>query len=366
MKLSDGITSIKNVSEVTLGSGSIEKIRGVVDKSIGGTEKRSLFIVDHFFCDDANLLNKLPVENPEDLIWLNTDNEPQTDAIDNIVKNISNSGRKEIGAVVGVGGGSTLDTAKAVSNLLRNPGPASFYQGWDRLEKPGVFKIGVPTISGTGAESTRTCVMTNNQTGVKLGMNSHYSVFDHIILDPDLIMTVPKSQYFYTAMDSYIHSFESLCGNFRNPIGDTLSSKVVEICKNIFLSDDMMSHENRENLMVASYLGGCAVGAGFVGLVHPLSAGLSVVLGTKHCIGNCIVMRAMGSYYPEFFEQFWQFAEKQGIDIPKNICSNLDGDAYSRLYESAIVHEKPLSNAIGQNFGDILTLDVVKKLYLQM
>ena len=57
-----------------------------------------------------------------------------------------------------------MDTGKAVSNLLRNRGRASNYQGWDLVKKPGVFKIGIPTLSGTGAESSRTCVLTNNKT----------------------------------------------------------------------------------------------------------------------------------------------------------------------------------------------------------
>lgn len=63
----------------------------------------------------------------------------------------------------------------------------------------------------------------------------------------------------------------------------------------MFLSEDMMSDENREN-MVASYLGGCAIANSFVGVVHPFSAGLSVVLDTHHCIGNCITMNAMEEF----------------------------------------------------------------------
>ena len=98
-----------------------------------------------------------------------------------------------------------MDTAKAISNLLTNEGQAADYQGWDLVTNQSVFKIAVPTIAGTGAEATRTCVMTNKQTGLKLGMNSDYSVFDRVILDPELLTTVPRDQYFYTGMDAYIH-----------------------------------------------------------------------------------------------------------------------------------------------------------------
>ena len=61
-----------------------------------------------------------------------------------------------------------MDTAKAISNLLTNPGEAADYQGWDLVKNPAVFKIGIPTISGTGSEATRTCVMTNSLTGLNL------------------------------------------------------------------------------------------------------------------------------------------------------------------------------------------------------
>ena len=68
---------------------------------------------------------------------------------------------------------------------------------------------------GTGAESSRTCVLTNNKTGKKLGMNSDFSVYDLIVMDPDLTKTVDKNQYFYSGMDSFIHSFESINGKYK-------------------------------------------------------------------------------------------------------------------------------------------------------
>ena len=141
---------------------------------------------------------------------MNTAKEPTTSAIDNLTEKICEKGKREFSAVVGVGGGSTLDTTKAISNLLTNGGKASDYQGWDLVRKPGIFKIAIPTLAGTGAEATRTCVMTNEETGLKLGMNSDHSVFDVVFMDPDLLDTVPRNQYFFSGMDAYIHSFGRL------------------------------------------------------------------------------------------------------------------------------------------------------------
>jgi 3-deoxy-alpha-D-manno-octulosonate 8-oxidase len=265
-----------------------------------------------------------------------------------------------------MGGGNTMDCAKALSNLLTNGGKAADYQGWDLVKQPGIFKIGIPTISGTGAEATRTCVMTNPETGLKLGMNSDFTVFDHIIMDPNLTETVPRDQYFFTGMDAYIHCIEAINGSYRNAIGDAYSRETINLCRQVFLDENMQSYPNRERLMVASYLGGCAIATSYVGLVHPLSAGLSIVLGIHHCLANCIAMRAMAEFYPSAFAEFWTMATKQNISIPKRVCANLSEDYFRALYEATIIHQKPLTNALGESYKSILTYEKVKELFKQM
>jgi len=259
-----------------------------------------------------------------------------------------------------------MDVAKAVSNLLTNGGRAEDYQGWDLVKVPGIYKIGVPTLSGTGAESTRTCVMTNPANGLKLGMNSDFTVFDQIILDPDLTVTAQRNQYFYTGMDAYLHCMEALRGSYRNAVGDAYSAQAIALCKEVFLGGDMMSDEAREKLMVASYLGGCAIAASYVGVVHPFSAGLSVVLGIHHCVGNCIAMRALEEFYSEDYREFWQMVRQQDVEIPEGICRNLNADQYDRIYASTVIHEKPLTNALGQDYESILTRQKVEEIFRKM
>ena len=196
-------------------------------------------------------------------------------------------------------------------------------------------------------------------------MNSDYTVFDQIIMDPNLTKTVPKNQFFYTGMDAYIHCVEALNGSYRNAIGDAYSEQTISQCRDVFMSDDMMSDENRSKLMVASYLGGCAIATSYVGVVHPFSAGLSVVLGTHHCVANCITMRAMEEFYPTEYNEFWKMVDKQGIVVPEGICKDLSDEQYDQLYASTVIHEKPLTNALGENFKDILTKEKVIRVYLK-
>jgi 3-deoxy-alpha-D-manno-octulosonate 8-oxidase len=365
MTLETEIKNVRNVARYSIGEGSIQDLPKLIEELKSEKTQPILFCIDDFFYDNKVILEKLGGSSSDEYVFVSTEDEPSTEYVDKIifelnVKKISPS------AVVGLGGGTTMDVAKAVSNLLTNGGKAADYQGWDLVKKPGIYKIAIPTLSGTGSEATRTCVMINKSSGLKLGMNSDFTVFNQIIMDPSLTKTVPRDQYFYTGMDAYIHCIEALNGSFRNAIGDAYSSQTITLCREVFSSNDMMSGENRSKMMVASYLGGCAIATSYVGIVHPFSAGLSVVLGIHHCLANCIVMRAMKEFYELEYIEFWNMVKKQNIYIPKGVCKNLSERDYENLYQSTIIHEKPLTNALGVKFKKILTKQKVVELFKEM
>ena len=208
--------------------------------------------------------------------------------------------------------------------------------------------------------------MTNHDTGLKLGMNSEHTLYDQLVLDPDLTATVERNQYFYTGMDSYIHCIETLSGSFRNPIGDALSEQGLALCRRVFLEGDMMSAPNREMLMTASYLGGCALASSFVGVVHPMSAGLSVVLGLHHGVANCITMTVMDEFYPEACREFRSMIHAQGVTIPRNACAQASDRQIAEMCAAASLHEKPLTNALGPHFRSVLTPARMADLFRRM
>ncbi len=356
----------KNVLNYVFGNGTYKHLEELLTLKRRSNKETAIIFVDHFFRSTTNFLNQIDQER--DLIfYIDSNEEPSTDMVDSLVNEITEKmSSDEICALVGIGGGVVLDVTKAVSNLLTNSGKAEDYQGWDLVKNPGVYKIGIPTISGTGAECSRTCVMMNVKKNLKLGMNSDYTIYDQLILDPSLTKTVERNQYFYTGMDSYIHCLESLNGSYRNGIGDVFSEKSIELCREVFSSEEMMSDEMREKMMLASYFGGCAVANSLVGVVHPFSAGLSVVLGIHHCLANCIVMNVMEDFYPEETKEFKLFMDKQKIELPKGITDELTDAQFDKLYLSTIIHEKPLENALGANFKTILTKEVVIKIFRRM
>lgn len=356
--------NLKNIKKVHLHLDKQKAIENIFLK-----KNNILIIADIFFKkNQSHDLIKFILNNNKSankIHFYDTTKEPTTNIVDDFMKNLREDLNFVPDCILGIGGGSTLDFAKAVSNLYTNKGPAKNYQGWDLLKKKGLYKIGIPTISGTGSESTKTCILTDKFTNSKMGMNSEFSVFDEIILDHTLTFTVPKDQRFYTAMDTYIHSIESLNGYYRNTLGDSFSQKALDLFTETISYDDLSCEKSCEKMMIASYLGGLGISMGYVGLIHPLSAALSVVYDYHHCVANCIVMRAMKNFYPSEYDFFWNYVEKKNIPIPKKICVDLEKNL-PNLISATLVHEKPLANALGEDYRKKLNNENFYKIFQDM
>ena len=203
--------NFKMVSYVVFGRGSFNQLDEILAPHRKG-EAPMIFLVDHFFEGKA-LLNRVPLRGKDKVILADVTHEPKTTQVDALAKAIKDE-FGTINGVIGIGGGSVMDLAKAVSLMMTNPGSSADYQGWDLVKQPGVYKVGIPTLSGTGAEVSRTTVLTGPTR--KLGMNSDFTPFDQIVLDPELTKDVPANQRFYTGMDCYIHCIESLEGTYLN------------------------------------------------------------------------------------------------------------------------------------------------------
>ncbi len=347
----------KNVGYYMIGKGALRQLGDVLAPRRKVVDGSAIFFLDHFFSTQC-LAARLPVEQGDHIIYVDTSHEPTTDSVDAYTAEARAflAGRTPC-ALLAFGGGSTMDTCKCVGNLLTNPGKAEDYQGWELVKHPAPYKIAVPTLAGTGSETSRTGIICNEARNIKLGMNSDFTMFDQVLLDPELTASVPRNQFFYTGIDTYMHCFESLAGSYRNVVVDSLAEKAIDLCKQVFLSADMMREDNLEKMMIASYLGGMA--AGFVGAVHPISAGLSMILHTPHGLANCYALTVVEDIYPEQYREFMTMLERQGIDLPRGLCQDLTDAQYDGLYEASIVHEKPLSNCLGPDFRNILTRENV-------
>ncbi len=318
-----------------------------------------VFLVDHFF-EGRPLLNRIPIRDKDAVIFADVTYEPKTSYVDQLASRLKQE-YGSVSGVIGIGGGSTMDLAKAVSLMMTNPGSSSDYQGWDLVKFPGVYKAGIPTLSGTGAEVSRTTVLTGPEK--KLGMNSDFTPFDQILLDPELTAGAPVNQRFYTGMDCYIHCIESLQGTYLNEFSKSYGEKALELCRKVFVEKDHWDEESDDQLMMASYAGGMSIAYSQVGVAHAVSYGLSYLLGTKHGIGNCIVMNQLEEYYPEGVKEFKYMVEKNKVEIPTGICKKLSDEDFEKMINVSLGMKPLWENALGKDWEKIMTRDRLRALY---
>src|SRR5215216_7443314 len=239
--------NFKMVDYVVYGRGCFSQLDEILAPQRQG-EKPMIFLVDHFF-EGKPLIDRIPLRGKDKVIFADVTYEPKTTYVDKIAQSLKDE-FESVSGIIGIGGGSTMDLAKAVSLMMKNPGSSADYQGWDLVKFPGVYKAGIPTLSGTGAEVSRTCVLTGPSK--KLGMNSDFTPFDQIVLDPALTENAPVNQRFYTGMDCYIHCIESLTGTYLNEFSKSYGEKALELCREVYVNRSVWDEECDDKLMMAS------------------------------------------------------------------------------------------------------------------
>ena len=350
--------NFKMVDYVVYGRGSFNQLDDIL-KPQRKDDLPMVFLVDHFF-EGKELANRVPLRGSDKIIFVDVTYEPKTTYVDALADGLKDEFGM-VSGIIGIGGGSAMDLAKAVSLMMNNPGSSSDYQGWDLVKHPGVYKAGIPTLSGTGAEVSRTTVLTGPTR--KLGMNSDFTPFNQIVLDPELTANAPANQRFYTGMDCYIHCIESLTGTYLNEFSKSYGEKALELCQYIFLEKEQWDAECDDKLMMASYAGGMSIAYSQVGVAHAVSYGLSYLLGIKHGIGNCIVMQHLEEYYPEGVAEFKQMVDKNGIDIPQGICKDLNEGQFDTMINVSMGMKPLWENALGKDWEKIMTREKLRDLF---
>ena len=352
------------VPRVIFGRGSFNQLGDVLSPKRLNINAPFIYLVDDVFKSNSGITSRIPLSYEDKIIFISSKEEPKTSQVDALVEQIILSTKDRPSGIIGIGGGTILDLAKAVSIMLTNEGITKDYQGWDLVKNPAIYHVGIPTISGTGAEVSRTTVLTGPEK--KLGINSDFTPFDQVVLDSELTNGVPKEQWFYTGMDCYIHCIESLNGTFLNAFSQTYGDMALSLCKEIFLDNNLSNIDAQEKLMMASWHGGMSIVYSQVGIAHAMSYGLSYLLGTKHGIGNCIVFDHLEEFYPDGVKLFKTMKEKHNIELPVGICTNLSDKDFDIMIRVALSLKPLWENALGKNWKKIMTSKKLKELYQKM
>ncbi|MBS1648019.1 MAG: iron-containing alcohol dehydrogenase [Bacteroidetes bacterium] len=356
--------NFKNIDKVVFGRGSFSMLSDIIAPVRKENKNYFVFVIDAYF-KGKELVKRIPAL-PEDLVLFEDvdAHEPTTQQID-ALRNTILAQKGLPSGIVGIGGGSIMDIAKATALMLTNEGSSTQYQGLNLIKKPGVYHLGIPTISGTGAECSSTAVLTGPVK--KLGLKCEWTVFNQVILDPELIASVPNDWWFHTGMDTYIHCIESENGTLNNAFSHAYAEQALSLCRDVFLNEQSgRSAQNDDKLMVASLMGGLSLSYSEVGVCHALSYGLSKILDYRHCYANCVAFQHLEDVYPQGVQEFKKMVAKHKIVLPQHLAEEWSEDILTKMAEVAYNLPHMWHQAFGEAWKEKVSLLYIKDLYKRL
>lgn len=208
------------------------------------------------------------------------------------------AGREKVDVFVAVGGGSSIDLAKAVNILMTNPGPIGSYGGIGLVKKHVLPLIAIPTTAGTSSEITNVVALTDTKAVCKYVIIDNKIVPDKVIADPEFTRTMPPSVTAATGMDAITHAVESYISNMATPLTEYHSLRGLQIFyenlpKAVVDGNDM---EAREQMMLGCIIAGFGFSNANLGLVHGIAHTLSAHFHLAHGMANATVLPYVMEY----------------------------------------------------------------------
>ncbi|HUT66610.1 MAG TPA: iron-containing alcohol dehydrogenase [Spirochaetota bacterium] len=231
--------------------------------------------------------------------------------------------------IVGIGGGSVIDTAKAASIIATNGGVVRDYWEGKQFTEPSIPYIAVPTTSGTGAEVTKNAVISSDERTFKRSIRSELMVPDIALVDPSLTLSLPPRTTADTGLDALIQNIEAYTSKNSGPITDTFARKGIELSGRYLVAAyrDPGDLEAREALSLASLYGGITLLNAGLGLAHGLSHPIGIRFGVPHGRACALVM-------PKVIEQNYEARKDKYDEIGMLIGGDKNGaEAFSRLLD---------------------------------
>jgi alcohol dehydrogenase class IV len=220
--------------------------------------------------------------------------------------------------LVAIGGGSPMDTAKAIGIQATNPEPLLKYEGANKVATPLPPLIAVPTTAGTGSEVTGAAVITDRTRKYKVPMRSPFLIPRVALLDPEVLATLPPPVLASTGMDALTHACETYVSTLTNPLSQGLAYESIRLIGK-YLRPLYANPENREAqgyMMLASTMAGMAFFNGRLGAVHMLAHPLGGHFDIPHGLANAILLpHCMDFSRMAVPDLFSRIAEALGKDI---------------------------------------------------
>jgi alcohol dehydrogenase len=197
-----------------------------------------------------------------------------------------------VDSLVGLGGGSSMDCAKAIGFLLANGGRMPDYRGWAKAKRPLPPMIGIPTTAGTGSEAQAYALVSDDATHEKMACGDPSAAFRVAILDPEPLVSLPRPVTAVTGYDAISHAVESWVTTARTPASDLYAREAFRLLDAHFervlgVPDDL---EARGATLVAAHWAGAAIDASMLGATHACANPLTARHGTTHGVAIALLL----------------------------------------------------------------------------
>lgn len=218
--------------------------------------------------------------------------------------------------IIGIGGGSVLDTAKAVAGLYHAPDPTAAYLGGQEIDTAPLPWVALPTTAGSGSEVTRNAVLKDLESGKKLSLRHEHWMARIAIVDPILTMSMPKKLTAHTGLDALTHAIESYSSRWAVPPSAALSAEAVRLIVQNFYTAYAQGgkKEAREKMALAAMMAGMALNTAGTGVVHALAHPIGIRYELPHGLVCGILMpQVMEFNFPLAVDTYAELAYRTGI-----------------------------------------------------
>ncbi|HZX10620.1 MAG TPA: iron-containing alcohol dehydrogenase [Acidobacteriota bacterium] len=281
------ITRFHLPTKIIFGSGTVYQVKQIVEDEFKAVR---IFLVTDKGIRKAGIDQGIVSKFQKITVFDDIEPNPKHDTVNRageIARKLSTD------LVIGLGGGSSLDAAKAVALLVTNKGQIEDYEGKYKYKVPPIPMVAVPTTCGTGSEVTWSSVITHTERKFKMSIKGPHTFPSAALVDPDLLRTLPRNLIASTGMDALVHAVEAYSVKLSTFITDLFAEQAIKL---IFQSieraykDIEGDRDARENMMKASMLAGVSFGNSDVGAVHCIAESVGAVYDIPHGVANSIFL----------------------------------------------------------------------------
>ncbi len=230
-----------------------------------------------------------------------------------------------IDIIIGLGGGSSMDCAKAINFILTNGGQMEDYVGFNRAVKAMLSSIGIPTTAGTGSEAQSYALISHEHTHVKMACGDLKARFNTVILDPVLTITAPRNVTAISGMDAITHAVETFVTTARNPLSEMFSREAWRLLQANYetVLSDPSNREARAGMLLGSHYAGVAIEHSMLGAAHACANPLSARYGIAHGMAVALMLPAVITFNHSVAKDSYQLLHadlRQEIERLKSIA----------------------------------------------